>query len=265
MTKPYYLNKLECELQRRMRSNPSYSMRAYARFLGIDSGALSRIIRQERSFPLKKSEAVADKLNLSPEEKDNFCKSIQFSRGKLEQLVNTDSKSAAEKLLEEERHFRVIAEWEYFAVFELLETTWTCPSDIARKLELSLKRVEYVLNDLEEMNFVKKTSHGDYVKLVDDLVTTEDVPSQALRKSHKELLAKASDKIDTVPVENRYFATSTVAINPAKLDELKTVYREFREKLCALIDEGEKSEVFQIGFHAYPLTNMNINSSGEDI
>ncbi len=57
---------LQSELVRRMRVNPKYSLRAFARFLEIDPSSLSQYLRGRRKFTEKQVETLALKLGLSP-------------------------------------------------------------------------------------------------------------------------------------------------------------------------------------------------------
>jgi plasmid maintenance system antidote protein VapI len=74
--RPYYRVFLAEELELRKKKNSRYSLRAFARFLGIDAAALSRILngKQELSIPL--GIQVVRKLKLSPEQARPLLASI---------------------------------------------------------------------------------------------------------------------------------------------------------------------------------------------
>ena len=50
-TSIYYINKLKQKLTEAQEKNPHYSLRAYARDLGIHPASLSLIIKSKRAFP----------------------------------------------------------------------------------------------------------------------------------------------------------------------------------------------------------------------
>ena len=52
------------ELLKRLRNNPKYSLRAFARDLGLDSGHLRRILSGERKIRKTTARTICDRLNL---------------------------------------------------------------------------------------------------------------------------------------------------------------------------------------------------------
>lgn len=84
-TSIYYINKLKQKLTEAQEKNPHYSLRAYARDLGIHPASLSLIIKSKRAFPLNSLDRVADALGLSENEKNLFLESVakvKFSQKK---------------------------------------------------------------------------------------------------------------------------------------------------------------------------------------
>lgn len=84
-TSIYYINKLKQKLTEAQEKNPHYSLRAYARDLGIHPASLSLIIKSKRAFPLNSLDRVADALGLSETEKNLFLESVakvKFSQKK---------------------------------------------------------------------------------------------------------------------------------------------------------------------------------------
>jgi transcriptional regulator with XRE-family HTH domain len=57
---------LQHEFARRSRANPKYSLRAFARRLGLDHSTLSQVLRGKRQLPPRRFSAVGVKLGLTP-------------------------------------------------------------------------------------------------------------------------------------------------------------------------------------------------------
>lgn len=72
----YHIEILKDEFNRRRGVNRNYSLRAYAKFLDIDSGSLSAILNSTRPIPISKIKIFSLKLKLSPEQKLQFIDSI---------------------------------------------------------------------------------------------------------------------------------------------------------------------------------------------
>src|SRR3954468_13014795 len=68
------------ELARRMKSNPRYSQRAFARQLGLSAGELSEILRGKRSLSLRSALRVASSLGLSPSETRHLITLAQLEK-----------------------------------------------------------------------------------------------------------------------------------------------------------------------------------------
>nr|BFD59698.1 hypothetical protein CKG001_18050 [Bdellovibrio sp. CKG001]BFD63062.1 hypothetical protein BdHM001_17430 [Bdellovibrio sp. HM001] len=72
---PFYLQILQKELAERRKRNPQYSLRAYAKMLGMNSGSLSHILEGKRRLPAKACLTACDKLGLTSEQRRLFIES----------------------------------------------------------------------------------------------------------------------------------------------------------------------------------------------
>src|SRR5438105_2196819 len=68
---------LQSELVRRCKSNPKYSLRAFAKFLGTDSSRLSKILKDVRPVGGKLIEQFGSRLGLNPIDIESFKINIQ--------------------------------------------------------------------------------------------------------------------------------------------------------------------------------------------
>lgn len=253
----YYLTKMKEGLSLKQRNNPLYSLRAYARDIGIHPATLSQIINGKRTLPLKECDRVAKKLNLGPKEHALFKESLTTKKHLLDAIkIPLDD----QRLMLDESYYKIISEWEHYAVLELFELTdfMKTKEEVAAKLDLTLNRTDVVLTNLKLCKLIEVDSNGKLVKVYSDVKTSEDISSQALRESHREALQMGIAKIESVPVEWRDFSSSTLAIDMSKLPEAKTIIREFRRKMATLLASGDKKEVYQLAVQFYPLSNMTI-------
>jgi PAS domain S-box-containing protein len=81
-SKPYHIEYLAADLKRRKAVNPRYSLRAYARFLGLDPSALSRMLSNKQEISPSFSLKVLQRLQLTREEKIQFLTSVSESKRK---------------------------------------------------------------------------------------------------------------------------------------------------------------------------------------
>ena len=156
----------------------------------------------------------------------------------------------------EEAHFKIIAEWEHYAVLTLLDTSYaiSTASDVCNHFNITLKRAEEVLHNLEKAGFIEKLENV-YRLTKGNVQTTEDISSRALVQSHTETLEIGVKKLHEVALELRDFSSLTIAMDMAQIQEAKLIIREFRKKMGALLKSGRrKTAVYQLAIQFYPLT-----------
>lgn len=262
-TQTYYLAKMREGLSLKQRNNPHYSLRAYARDIGIHPATLSQIINGKRALPAKDSEKVIEKLNLTPREKSLFLDSLLKGKSYNEIEISEEDN----RLLLDESYYKIIAEWEHFAVLELfqIEDFQRTKEDVAKRLDLTANRTEVVITNLMTGKLIEIDEDGKLVKIHEDVKTTDDITNQALVDSHKESMQMGIKKIDDISVDLRDFSSWTLAIDMNKYQDAKALIKEFRKKMAALLKEGDKKEVYQLAIQFYPLTNLESMKSQEPL
>lgn len=255
MTTEYFIMALKEELLRRQRNNPNYSLRAFSRDIGLDSAVVSQVLKGRRRVPKKMADLVADSLGLNPLKRRKFVASIMFPHKDIrygKQITIDDP-----LLLEEERNYKIISEWEHYALFELIDTVdfSSDPKWISKRLSISPLKVQDVIDRLIEANIIVRLADGKLEKKVTKLTTSQDVPSSALQEAHRKDLEMAWNTLESLGVDDRYFSSTTIAIDKSKLLETKELYREFRERMHLLHSSGDKNEVYQFCFQAFPLSD----------
>jgi transcriptional regulator with XRE-family HTH domain len=68
----YYRERLKSELDKRKRSNPRYSIRAFARAINLDNGYLSKLLSGKVMLSLDLADQITKRLQLSKEERAEF-------------------------------------------------------------------------------------------------------------------------------------------------------------------------------------------------
>ena len=249
----FYLTKLKQDLSLKQRENPHYSLRAYARDIGVHPSTLSLILKGKRPLPYKNTSLIARKLRLNDSEHTRFMESVLRSKANIDDIKIP---AMDERFMLDESHFSIIAEWEHYVVLDLFDIesfVATCP-EIAARLAITEHRASVVVDNLLTAGLIKRDDNGTLVKVHDDIKTTEDISSQALRESHLENLNIARSKMDEIEMDLRDFSATTFAVDLEKLPEAKTIIREFRLKMAALLKNGEKTEVYQLAIQLYPMT-----------
>jgi plasmid maintenance system antidote protein VapI len=115
-----YIQILKKKLLARQQKNPHYSLRAFARDIGLHPSSLSAVLKEKRNLPIDFCEQIVEKLDLSKKQKIEFIESV-YKQKKWNFPATQLKKSIDKKTLEGHLYYKIIAEWEHFAVLTLLE------------------------------------------------------------------------------------------------------------------------------------------------
>lgn len=239
---------LKQEYKRRCDLNPSYSVRAYAQSLGINSGSLTSILNGKRSIGPRVAKKLINQLELTGWDKQNYLNNYL--------LRNTESiprdKKAKRTLQEDE--IELISSWEHFAILSYLETKQSKTLiSISNKFNLPIGKCRQSLERLKRLGLVNyENSEWQLINEECELQTTHDIPNYAIRKAHKEYIEMASQSIEQHHVEDREIIGSTLAIDPSKLPEAKKKIRDFIEELSKYLSSNNKEEVYRINLQLFP-------------
>lgn len=162
-------------------TNPKYSLRAYARDLGVSVGLISEAMSGKRTISYNLGYRIAPRLKLSHLAQKDFLKSLLPESAPLD---SAPSGVKTEKLSDD--HFRIIADWYHFAILSLARTE-DCQSSrtwIAQRLGISAQEAELALARLRRVGLI--STRGNKLKRTESaLETVADLPSSAIKKSHR--------------------------------------------------------------------------------
>ncbi|MFZ4713736.1 MAG: TIGR02147 family protein [Bacteriovoracaceae bacterium] len=234
--------------------NSKYSLRSYAGKVGVHVGALSSIINGKRNVSRSLAERITRKLLLDPQKRSEILS--LFPDKKVKKMATASNQSRYMQL--EASQFKMIAEWEHYAVLSLMncndfknDSEW-----ISNRLGITPSRAQDVMERLIELELIKKEKNGKLMRTHSAMRTSDDTISLSLRKSHEVTLELAKDSLHRDGVEKRDFTYITMAINPKKISEAKERIRKFQDDLCDLLESGERTEVYRFSSQLIPLTKL---------
>lgn len=266
---PHYKQYLEREFQTRLRRNPGYSLRAFARDIGMQPSKLSEVLRGLRGLSAKSGKRIAKSMKLSDAESAVFLNLIE-----LHQTRNRAAQRQAEENLKKlsaldgygelslER-FRIISDWHHFAILELteLDEFESEPAWIAGRLGLSTRIVTEAVARLLDFGLLERDDTDRLRQTHANLATPSGVPSREIREHHSQILMKADAALQEVALSERDFSTMTLAFNSRQMEEIRQEIREFRRRLGQIIQErSEKDRVYALSLQFFPLDKKNEES-----
>ena len=223
----------------RCKANPRYSLRAFARDLNISCARLSLILNGKRGLSVAAAQKIAVKLSFSESETSMFCDLVQSKHARSQAakeiaITRLQSKQAdiQGRTLQLDA-FKVISDWHHFAILQLMHlkqfqsnVTW-----ISKALEIQHTQTEEALERLTRLGLIKKEDEN-YQLLQDYIDTPDEVPSEAIRKFHRQILEKAMTAIEMQSVEERDCTSMMLPIEASKLPLMKERIRKFRQEIC---------------------------------
>lgn len=247
-----YRKVLKDELETRIRHNPSYSLRAFARDLSLAPSRLSEILKGKQGLSRGVADRIAGKLGLGAEDSAVFCDLVESLHGRYPQgRVAARSRLEALRLKQDFRtleldSFKAISDWYHFAILQLMklpgfksDVKW-----IAGALEISVAEASDALKRLERLKLIEVRSRG-YFPVQDYVASPEGVSSEAIRNFHRQVLAKAVLALSDQTVEERDFSAILMPISSSSLGDVQQRIKRFRRELCRSVSStGEPDSVY---------------------
>jgi uncharacterized protein (TIGR02147 family) len=260
---PYYRKALNDKLVERIAKNPKYSLRAFAKSLGLVSGSLSQILNGKRFLSEDLATALLDKLDLSHEERELFLTSLVKARSKAGlKRMNAAQKSRlkAQDFPSHNREltadlFKTVSDWYHAAILELTrvngfnnDSKW-----ISKRLGISEAEVTGAINRLKMLELLEE-KEGALVNTSFHLQTANrDISTAALRRRQKQIIEKSLHSLEHHPIQIRNHSARTVAIDPEMIPEAKKRIEAFMLELCDELASRSKEQVYELSVQLFPL------------
>jgi uncharacterized protein (TIGR02147 family) len=263
-TDALYRDLLSNELANRCETNSAYSLRAFAKSLTVDPGALSRILSGKQSLSYKMAKDISTKLDLTPSQQKQFFKSVnkeQESRKLKRAQIPIDLEKSEYKGDDLSiDYFRVIADWYHTALMELTFVKGFKGEArfISRQLGISVTEAKLALERLVKLGLLEKKGKK-FIKVKAKLSTTDrHLSTSALRKNQKQLLEKSIYSLENDPIENRNHTNMMMAIDAKKIKMAKKMIREFQMSLCNYLEAGKQDKVYNLSISLIPLSKGDV-------
>lgn len=231
------------------RRNPNYTLRSFAKKLNLSSGSLSEILNKNRRITRKKAEEILSKLDLDCSQKESFIESFVINE-KIQYINNDAPKKINIERMESEH-------WKIFAILNIIETdnfifdvTW-----IAKRLVLKESEVKEIIDYLFQEKLIKIASDSKLKRTANRLKTSDGILSVAIKNGHMINCDLARRSILETPINERDLTSTTMPIDPTKLEEAREIIRRFHNEMYAFLSTGKNiTEVYKLNIQLFPLT-----------
>lgn len=246
MNAPTHLRQyIRNDFAERQKANPHFSLRSYAKWLGISPAQISQILSGKRPISHRVAEKIFLRLNLSSTEQRLLLTPDQGTAKKKKQPISTDK-------------FELISDWYYLAILSLskIKDNKSDPRWIAQRLGIPVQVANKALTTLIENHVIQVNEDKSFEQILPLFEVFSEVPSEPIRKFHKQILALSMHKLDAVPPQHRFVNSTTVPFQLKKLKILHKLAEHLLDEVDSLSEKDENDEVYHISIQAMPLTQL---------
>ncbi len=258
---------LNNKFKEKQNSNPSFSIRAWARQLGFKSHTpLYETLNGKRKIPRKYMPILSKTLNLSSAEGYFFETLVDIHQSK-----SMDEKSFYHNRLKSlfpksKISFKELECYEYlrdpihFFLLEMIELKdfqndcqW-----IKRRLAIdySTEAIHSAIRRLINLGLVSESRNNKLTKTHKYISSPPDVSNKAIQELHQNFCQIAQDRITETPVEEREYHSYAISASKKIAPKIKELIREFIEKVGHVIetDTRHPDDVHQLSINFFKVT-----------
>jgi transcriptional regulator with XRE-family HTH domain len=242
---------LQEELLQRCRRNPSYSLRSFAKSVGVSPSFLSKLIRGQRRVTDEAFEKITMKLNLEPT-------TIEALRQ--ERSQGNPGPTFTPLQLE---YFKMISDWYHYAILELLQVKDFSPAPewIAKKLGITEAQVKTAIERLVNLKLMERRRGKLQATSSGNTTTKNDFTDLAFKKMQDELLHKAIHSLWNEDYSRRDHSSICVAIDPDDIAEVKKRLANMRREICQFLERPQRkkpTQVYNLSLSFFSLTKESL-------
>ena len=258
------VNLLQSAYAVRVNRNAGYSLRAFARDLGISAAGLSQILSGRQGISPVKAKLLGKKLGLNGEELEALVLEAtqayarsSMMRQAAEKEIRRRKKESPSQVLTLEL-FHAISDWWHWTLIEVAQlekhaSVESLAASAAQRIGMPAAVLEESLRRLLRLEILGRSENGIKPRK-DTRIVPSGVPSEAIRKLHGQMLEKAKDALAFQSTEERDFGASFVSIDPQALPLLKERLRKFRREMIEEFgqnSENPNAQIYCLGTQAF--------------
>ncbi len=244
-------------------SHTSNNLQSWANRLGYKSpSSLTMVIKGQRSPSFDMLNSLAEDLEMTMKEKQYLTLLVQLEKATKKKK---DTKEILEKIAELNagstsislglKEFSAISEWYFLAIKQLISTPNFIEDEdwIFKKLrkKVTPSQIKNALNIMLEMETIGRDENGKLIVLKEGLLTTNDVPSSAIKRHHFGMINRALEAIDEQSVKERQVTSVTMRVKPEEVDAAKKYIFEFIKDFNEKFSTTEADDLYQLNMQFF--------------
>lgn len=252
---------LKVELQSRRDRRSEYSLRAFARDLNLSPSTLSEVLNEKVGLSPQKGKDLARRLKLTTPHSDHFCdllaaKSSRSASERKEANIRANSRLRSTNAHQSIEKFKLISDWQHNAILELVDLApkYHSVDAISKALGITKKLARESVERLKQLGEVVISGEGWKTASAVTFVG-EQIPSDAIKHYHVQILKKAHDALQNQSIEDREFQSSFFAVDTADLKSLKEDLSKMRRELIKKYGhKATKNKIYCLSLQLFKLS-----------
>jgi uncharacterized protein (TIGR02147 family) len=250
---------LEREYELRRLRRPNYTLRAFARDLGISSSRLCAILKKRYGLAAASAKTIAEKLGLDKERTNYFIDLVEVAHSR-SKVARVQARERIEKV-QKAAHYRnardiqLLDRWYFAAILELINTRagQVKTAEIASALGISNHEATDAIRTLIKIGEIKKTKSGFAVN--NEFITVKgSTPQKTIREYHTQLLDQMKHAIHREPIPKRKNLSTVFAFDTCDSERAREWLAKMHQKFMDEFGVSKNPDkVYALGIHLVPL------------
>lgn len=238
---------LQAELERRCQVNPRYSLRSFAKAIGMSHTQLSLILSGRRPITEQSAFRIAEHMRFAGDELQRFVlrRNEQPSQSQVCDQLTLDQ-------------FEVIKNWYHLALLSMVElpnVKWTLKK-LATRFNFSESKVKLAMERLERLGLVEDCPRRGFRRTGEPLRFDNKVSTAATRQYHTGILEVAQHALENTNISERDFSATTLLLKSDCIAKMRAQIQRFRRELCDMFESHDGDEqVYTLSVQLFPVSN----------
>jgi uncharacterized protein (TIGR02147 family) len=231
-----------------------YSLRRFAKTLGVSPSFLSDLLRGRKSLSPEKAGAVARRLGLTGTEAEYFR---LLARHRSEGGASEDPAGPRVVTRLPLDAFTAMRDWYHVAILEMteLEHFQVTAATVAARLSIGVRTARAALARLVRIGHLAVDEQGRFRKTYRAGVLESAERNDALRAFHEQMLRKAASSLTGQTNTEKVVGSETFAFAPEQLPLAAAIIEDCFNKMTALAEQSAgRSQVYHLGIQLFNLT-----------
>jgi uncharacterized protein (TIGR02147 family) len=246
----------------RSERNPSYSLRAFARSLGVSHTYLSLVMSGKRQVSPKRAAQFSQALRLDDQAAEMLVREATQAPEPGKRASAQDSSGTPSFFALELDRFKLLSQWYHIAILDLtlLDDFRPDPAWIAEHLDIPQAAVTSAIERLERLGMIKREG-GTLRKSHAKLAVPTYHSDKAVREFHSQMIKKALLELESGAkgdFEARNITGTTIPVDPDLLPQAHKRILKFRRSLLKFLSSGKKTRLYQLNVQLFPLSKKGV-------